>query len=528
LATVTTQTTLAPGKNHEFLTSISNFFERPQTRRMMLGATTALYLICCFSLALTRAPWYDEGFVVNASYAWITTGHPGMSILDDSGPFLPFPQRISLKGIREHLYAQMPLHTVFLAAWFKTLGFGLVRARILTIACGLVILFCLYSIVRRLTTDAAVAFAAFALTAIDYGFVLRTSEARMDAMSAAFGFGGLAVYLTLRERSFAQAMLWSHACVAASAFTHPNGGMLAFAGLAFLTLSLDPQRIQFRHIVIAVSPYLVAAACWGIYITRDVSAFKSQFLLNAMQGGRLRTFAAPLQNLRREILERYLGSLGGAGDFSGFKRFKLIIPISYFAGLAAVTLVPSLRRRKGYFVLLALTLIYFFVLAFTDGRKSQCYTVHVIPLYATLLAAGLVALWRMDRGYRGATAATVLLLCTIHLGGIFFQAHADTYHRSYLPAIHFLQTNVSADQSIVGPGMLGFGLCYPPNLTDDFRLGSISGQTPEWIVVNDWYRAWFRVMGGVEPDAYQFVRNRLNHEYALEYDQAGMEIYRRR
>jgi hypothetical protein len=32
----------------------------------------------------------------------------------------------------------------------------------------------------------------------------------------------------------------------------------------------------------------------------------------------------------------------------------------------------------------------------------------------------------------------------------------------------------------------------------------------------------------VEPDAYQFVRNRLNHEYALEYDQAGMEIYRRR
>src|SRR5215469_2187367 len=240
-------------------TPISNILERPQTRRLMLGAVTALYLICCFSLAFTRSPWYDEGFVVNPSYAWITTGYPGMSILDDSGPFLPFPQRMSLKGIRRHLYAQMPLHTVFLAAWFKLLGFGLVRARLFTIGCGLVVLFCWYSIVRRLTMDATVAVAAFALTAMDYGFVLRTSEARMDALSAAFGFGALAVYLALREHSFSQAIVWSHTCIAASALTHPNGGMLAFAGLAFLTLYFDRRRIRFCHLAIAASPYLVAA-----------------------------------------------------------------------------------------------------------------------------------------------------------------------------------------------------------------------------------------------------------------------------
>lgn len=528
MPSMTGQSALGPRDGQQISIPGPNILERPQARRLMLGGVTALYLICCFSLALTRSPWYDEGFVVNPSYAWITTGYPGMSILDDNGPFLPFPQRMSLKGIRQHLYAQMPLHTLFLAAWFKILGFGLVRARIFTIACGLVVLFSWYSIVRRLTMDSAVAFMAFALTALDYGFVLRTSEARMDAMSAAFGFGALAVYLTLRERSFSQAMLWSHTCVAASALTHPNGGMLAFAGLVFLTLYLDRQRIQFHHVAIAVSPYLVAATCWGIYITRDVNAFKSQFLLNAIQGGRLRTFAAPLQNLRREIVERYLGSLGGAGDFSGFKRFKLIIPISYFVGLAAVSLVSSLRRRKGYLVLLALTLIYFFVLAFTDGRKSQCYTVHVIPLYATLLAASLVTVWRKGRGYRGAAAAVVILLCAIHLGGIFIQARGDTYHRIYLPAMHYLQTNTSPDQSIVGPGILGFGLRYPPNLTDDFRLGYLSGQTPEWIVVNDWYQAWFRAMRGVEPDAYQFVRNRLDHEYTRAYDHAGMEIYRRR
>jgi 4-amino-4-deoxy-L-arabinose transferase-like glycosyltransferase len=160
---VTTQTSPTPVGTQEILAPPSSVFERPQARRLMLGAITAVYLICCFSLALTRAPWYDEGFVVNPSYAWITSGHPGMSILDDSGPFLPFPQRMSLKGIHEHLYAQMPLHMVFLAGWFKVLGFGLVRARIFTILCGLIVLFSCYWIVRRLTTDAAVAFAAFSL-----------------------------------------------------------------------------------------------------------------------------------------------------------------------------------------------------------------------------------------------------------------------------------------------------------------------------------------------------------------------------
>jgi hypothetical protein len=220
--------------------------------RAVRAAIILVYLICCFSLALTRAPWYDEGFVVNPSYAWLTDGHPGISILDDSGPFLPFPQRMSMKGIREHIYAEMPLHTVFLAAWFKTLGFGLVRARMLTILCGLAVLLSWYAVVHRLTSDAAVALDTMALMAIDYGFVLRTSEARMDTLSGAFGFGALAVYLGLRERNFPQAVFLSHACVAASAFTHPDGGMLAFAGLAFaglafLTLYFDRERIRLRH-----------------------------------------------------------------------------------------------------------------------------------------------------------------------------------------------------------------------------------------------------------------------------------------
>jgi hypothetical protein len=527
---VTAQTgnVLVQSANQESLVAQKGIFERRKARRLMLSLAASLYLICCLALALTRGPWYDEGFLANPSYAWITTGHPGISILDDSGPFLPFNQRMSMRGIREHIYAQMPLYVVFLAGWFKVVGFGLVRTRMFTILCGLVALLSWYSVVRKLTMDAGVAVVTFSLIAIDYGYVLRSSEGRMDALSAAFGFGALAVYLALRERNFARAVLLSHTCVAASAFTHPNGGMLAFAGLALLTLYYDRARIRPRHFAIALSPYLVASAGWGIYIAQDVQAFKAQFRLNSIQGGRLETFRSPWNTVKREILERYLDSLGGVGNWSGFKKLKVVIPLSYWAGLAGVLCIGELRRRKGYLALLLLTVTYFFVLAFTDGRKSQCYVVHIIPLFAALLAASIVWLWRKGKVYRPAVAAGVVLLCLIHVGGIFYQARADSYHKSYLPAIRFLKENTRADQAVIGPGVLGFGLRYPPNLTDDFRLGYLSGQRPDWVVVNDWYEGWFRSLKKVEPDAYQFVRTRLDNEFVPVYNEAGIVIYRRR
>ena len=356
----------------------------------------------------------------------------------------------------------------------------------------------------------------------------------MDALSAAFGFGGLAVYLWLRERRFAHAVLWSHACIVASTFSHPNGGLLAFAGLLFLNLYYDVRRIRPRYIALALCPYIVGGACWGLYIAQDVAAFRSQFLLNAVQGGRLDTFRSPLSNLKREIVERYLGALGGLGDVLDrptgsqvLRKLKLPIPISYWAGLAIVISIGALRRQKGYRALIFLSVIYFFVLAFTDGRKSQCYVVHIIPVFGALLATALVWLREKGGAYRLGAAAWVGVLCLIHTGGIVYRVKQDAYHQSYLPAIRYLQKNSGPDQIIMGPGILGFGLQYPPNLIDDFRLGYLNGKTPDWIVVNEFYTSWFLELQSVEPDAYQFVRARLDNEFEPVYNQAGIIVYRK-
>ena len=501
---------------------------RQRSLRWAIAGTFLLFFSFCIGIALTRAPWYDEGFLANPPYSLDTTGHPGVSIIDDSGPFIPATHLEPVKGIRTRMYLEMPIHTIALAAWFKVFGFSLLSGRLFTVLCGACVLFSWYTIVGRLTSDWVVAAAALFLLAGDYGFVLRASEIRMDALSAAFGFGGLALYLKLRERSFSWAIFWSHLCIAASGLTHPNGGLLSLAGLVFLTLYYDWSRIAVRHFLIAFGPYLIGAIGWGWYIAQDVESFKSQFIMNAQFGGRLETFSAPLLNIKREILLRYLSVLGGLGDSSILSKLKLFIVLVYFAGVVGVLSIEALRRQKGYRALLLLTGIYFLVLAFTDGRKSQTYVVHVIPLFTALAAATAVYLWRKRvPALRAVIAAATGILMLIHTGGTAYQVRNNSYHRQYLPAISFLKQNLRDDQLLIGPGVLGIGLKYPPNLMDDFRLGALNGKLPDWIVINEWYENWFLGLKASEPPTYAFVRNRLANEFTTVYNQGGFIIYRR-
>jgi hypothetical protein len=283
-----------------------------------------------------------------------------------------------------------------------------------------------------------------------------------------------------------------------------------------------------RHVLIAFAPYLMGAIGWGLYIAQDFESFRIQFAINSTHGGRLNTFGSPWLTIKREIVIRYLTVLGGWGDSSALLKVKLFIVISYFGGVIGVLTIRALRQHKGYRVLLFLTGIYFLVLAFTDGRKSQCYVVHVIPLYTALLAASIVFLWR-TRGpvIRGVLAAAAGVLFLIHAGGIAYHVRNDTYHAQYVPVISFLKQNVRSDQLIIGPGVLGIGLRYAPNLIDDFRLGYLSGKVPDWIVVTDWYETWFLGLKALEPDTYSFLGNRLKNDFSPAYNQGGFAVYRR-
>lgn len=449
-------------------------------------------------------------------------------MLEESGLPVFTPEPFTLPGVTRYDYMNMPLHRIFVAAWFRVFGPGVLPLRSFTILCGVAILFVWFVLILRLTLDTTIAVAATAVLSVDYNFVLRSSEGRMDALSAAFGFGALALYLTLRERHFAWAVLGGNALVAASAWTHPNGGILAFAGLALLTLYCDRRRIRWRYFALALLPYLVAIGAWAWYISQDFESFRGQFIANAFYGGRLDTGFNPLRNIVDEITGRYLASIGGWDSRASLLgRAKLPVLFAYWGALAGVCSIAALRNQKGIRALLFLTGVYAFVLAFTDGRKSQCYLIHVVPMFTALMAVLGVWLWRTRARLRLPLAAVSAMLLLIHAGGIVFQVRSDAYHRLYIPVVEFLRTHVQPDQIVIGSSTLGLGLNYPPNLIADIRVGQRSKKNPEWVVVNTWYRDAFQAMREKDPEAFAFIQNRLDTQFEVVYENAEFTVYHR-
>ena len=84
-----------------------------------------------------------------------------------------------------------------------------------------------------------------ALLSCDYIFIVCAASGRMDMMSAALGFAGLAAYLLFREHRLPLAVLLSHALVVASGMTHPMG-LLPFFGLTFFIAIISIETNRFK------------------------------------------------------------------------------------------------------------------------------------------------------------------------------------------------------------------------------------------------------------------------------------------
>ena len=89
----------------------------------------------------------------------------------------------------------MPLYPVCLAIWGKVVRVQRFSMRVPSIFWGLLLLGSMWVLVRRLGRQQGAAALATAILAVEFGFVDAGSDGRMDMMSAALGFAGLAVYL---------------------------------------------------------------------------------------------------------------------------------------------------------------------------------------------------------------------------------------------------------------------------------------------------------------------------------------------
>src|SRR4030095_2783093 len=115
--------------------------------------------------------------------------------------------------------------------------------RLLSLFWGLIAMCAWGVILWTLTGQPLLTLISLGLIAVDYHFLMQSSDGRMDAMTVALGWSGVAAYLLLRERNFRLAVALSQSLAAMSFFTHPNGVMLVLI-LAATTLYFDRRRIH--------------------------------------------------------------------------------------------------------------------------------------------------------------------------------------------------------------------------------------------------------------------------------------------
>lgn len=486
-----------------------------------LVLVAAAFTLLSVASALTKRPWSDEGHLASASHNLATNGSMGTLML-------PEENSVGFQGISRHTYWIMPLTMVSQAGWYKLFGFSLFSQRAMSIAYGLLAVFCCYWFLHRLSGDRSVALLAALIMATDYNVVNQASMGRPDMMCAALGLAAWACYLALRERRLALALLCSHTLVTLSGLCHPNG-VLYFVGLVALIVWRDRGRLTLGRLGTCALPYAAGIVGYGLYVLQAPGDFVAQFWDNARAGTRADGFRAPLTALWREATERYargFGLLGHEPGHSGPIYLKALILAGFAAGLVMALSVPSLRRRPGVRQVLLLFGLVSFVLALLDGLKYTLYLVHTLPLLAMLFAFSLIWLWERDAPRRWAAGVALAGLLALQVGGTVLRCWQNTYQKRYLPAARFLVASCSDAPLIVGSIQFYFDLRDARRLLDDPYLGYFTHKEAGCIVADDIYDRSFEEIAKANPSASAHIRQVLAR-YRLVYDHAGIRVFRR-
>ena len=488
----------------------------------------AVYLALSVGTALTAIPGTDEGFFANPAFNLLTKGIFGTTILETFAT--PF------KGMDRHTYWVMPLQPFTLSLWYRVFGFGLFSTRSLSIVWGLIALVSWFIIVRSLFKRSSLAFIVLALLSVDYIFIVCAASGRMDMMSASLGFAGFASYLLLRERSLPWAIFVSQACIVMSGLTHPMG-LLPFFGLICLSLYFDRKRIGFKHVAIAIAPYVIGGAAYGSYILQDPASFYSQFFANATMGsddntsGRFVGLFSPLTGLKLELTQRYVANFGLGPRDTSATRIKILFLVLYAAGVVGSLLIREIRRMANYRILLGMTLIYFIGLTILDSQKNYYYLIHIVPFYLTMCALFISWCWARPNVAGKIVALALCAIGLFEIAGLGFRIKQDRYRNSFQPAMAVLKQNATAQSSIVSNPGTALGLGFPENVFHDPLFGYNTKKKWDYIVIDPENAVSIESSKDRDEQArlvHEHLMRLLSEEYDRIYDQNSYTIFARK
>jgi len=495
-----------------------------RTHWLALLGLLCVYFVLAFWTATSEYIWSNEAWFASPALNLLRHGFLGTTILESKGTWL--------EGIDRHTYWMPPVHSLAQSLWYRCFGFSLLAMRSLSIVAGAVVLLAWYSILKRLGGSTGIALTAVAIAATDVRFLTFAQLGRPDALCAALGTLGLAVYLALREHSLERALLAGNALAALSCITHPCGELYA-AGLLLFALYLDRSRIGWRGYALIAAPYCTALAAWGVYILQAPVDFAKQLFGNIGGIGtefsgiqRLSGLTSPLIALKREYALRY-GSMFGGYATNPADRIQLFALAIFTIGVAGCALTPSIRHHRGYRILLLLGAADFLTLGIVDAFKSSGYLIHTMPIAAALLAVYLHFLFSHSTAFRKLTLATVLVLfCAVQLHAIGRNLFLTPDRWDYENTLAFLH-HAGAGPDTIAAGEFAFAFGFESGIVDDIRLGYFSGRRPHFIAANVIYDGWLHHSSALSPVVHDYMIRLLRDQYRVAFHNANYTVYQR-
>jgi 4-amino-4-deoxy-L-arabinose transferase-like glycosyltransferase len=420
--------------------------------------------------ALTKQPHTDEGDLASTATSLLDRGRIAFPMSYDYGP-----------TVRDVYYLAPPFYPAALAAWFAPFGRSLVSYRLFHVAWVLLLVVSWMRVVRRgSTTGVSLAFAA-GLLAFNYD-ILNLGVSRYDIVCAALNAAAMAAYLTWRANRFGRAIVVANVCLALSALTHPYAVFGLLGCLALVLAYGDWRRLRVRHVLLGLAPYVVAFGAWIVMIGGHWDVMREQIAMQAST--RVIDYGNPLRVVASDFVARWWELFAGWRE--GVPRIMRVKTL--FLVLWAVVPVLALRRRSAAvrparIGVVAYTLSALLILPFTDNMHVQIYNVHVIAGLTALTAMAAADAWELWPRLRPAVLVAVAGICLFGVFAIAFRVRQRELQREYQPVQALLEREVGAQDLVIAPSELGFGLGFERHVRDDPALSSLNqGQMPKLIV----------------------------------------------
>jgi len=470
--------------------------------------------------AFHRPAWSDEGWFADPAYNLARHGSFGSTHID--------PAVYNLKRIDQRTYWVMPGFLLGEAAWLIAAPATLFSMRLFSILWIAPAVLACYVLVSRVTRSPKAGLLAALLLAFDYQILSTAAYVRPDLMCLAFGLGALACYVALREKRLHAAAALSGFLLAISGLIHPNAVLHAF-GLGVLALALDRRRLSWSILGAGLAGFGIVVSLYGLYAMQDPEAWRSQLLANSY--GRAPRSWNPLTILWLEIKDRYVAAYSILSP-DLIPRLKGAALLVFASSLLVAAFARAVRDKEGTRLLLALWLAYFSMQC-VFNQKLSYYLVHILPIYAALVAQVALQLPGQLSGWIGGMRRFVYLALAgyvlLNAGGVAGLALTRSHREPERQIGTFLAKHAHDAETIIGSSAMLFALDFDKRLIDDPMLGATTGRSAEvLIIVDSLYGDLYRMYRMARPERWKQV-GEIMERYVPVFDSGfGHTIYFRR